>query len=206
MANAERNGVLNVDKQRIGAIYAKALLDAHEKTCKSEMLTGELEALVRDVLDPHPAFEQALGSALISHEDKVALLDRVLGGRVSPELLVFLKVLSAHERLDCLRAVQQQVRDQFNQRRGRVEVEVRVVRAIDSVLREEITQKLRSRLNAEPVVRVVEDPELIGGFVIRVGDTVFDGSVRTQLKRARLEMIDRSVELIETRRHELVTS
>ena len=44
------------------------------------------------------------------------------------------------------------------------------------------------------------DPDLIGGIVLRVGDTVYDGSVATQLEQLREQMIDRSVHEIQSRR------
>jgi F-type H+-transporting ATPase subunit delta len=42
-------------------------------------------------------------------------------------------------------------------------------------------------------------PELIGGMVVQVGDTVFDGSVRTTLERARRQMVESAVAAIESR-------
>ena len=55
-------------------------------------------------------------------------------------------------------------------------------------------------LDGEPVLETLEDPELIGGVVLRVGDTVFDGSVARQLEQLREQMIDRSVHEIQSRR------
>ena len=53
---------------------------------------------------------------------------------------------------------------------------------------------------ARPYWRAVIDPELIGGVVVRVGDTVYDGSVATNLKQLRQQMINRSVHEIQSRR------
>ena len=205
MADAQRKVVIDVGKQQIAAVYAKALLAAHEKTCKTNSLVEELESLVNEVLDQHPQFEQTLASRLIAPEDKEALLERVLADRVSAELLVFLKVLARHERLDCLRAIEYELHKQFNQLKGRVDVEVRVAVPLDEKLQTEITEKLRAQTGSEPVLHVVHDPELIAGLVIRIGDTVFDDSVRTRLDQTRHEMVERSVELIETKRQQLVS-
>ncbi len=58
----------------------------------------------------------------------------------------------------------------------------------------------RHALGAEPLLTRVVDPELIGGAVLRVGDTVHDGSIANQLEKLRQQMIDRSVHEIQSRR------
>jgi F-type H+-transporting ATPase subunit delta len=47
-------------------------------------------------------------------------------------------------------------------------------------------------------MHVTVDPSLVGGIVVRVGDRLFDGSLRTQLEHVRHAMIDRATEQIET--------
>jgi F-type H+-transporting ATPase subunit delta len=63
-----------------------------------------------------------------------------------------------------------------------------------------IKQQLRDMLGGEPTLVRVVDPDLIGGVVLRVGDTVFDGSVAMRLARVRGQMINRSVHEIQRRR------
>jgi F-type H+-transporting ATPase subunit delta len=204
MAEALTSDAFDVEKRKIAAVYAKALLAAHAKTCKTASLVEEMDSLIDDVLAPNPAFEQTLASALTPNERKIELLEKVLGGQASPEMMVFLKVVAQHGRLDCLRAVRRELREQFNDLKGRVEVEVRVALPIDQKLQDELHEKLRCQLEGEPILKIVEDPTLIGGVVVRVGDTVYDGSVATRLDQARREMIERSVQMIETQRTELV--
>jgi len=54
--------------------------------------------------------------------------------------------------------------------------------------------------DGEPVLVRVVDPDLIGGIVFRVGDTVYDGSVASRLEQLRQQMIHRSVNEIQRRR------
>jgi F-type H+-transporting ATPase subunit delta len=63
-----------------------------------------------------------------------------------------------------------------------------------------IVDNLRNKLGGEPVVEQVVDPELIGGAVLRVGDTVYDGSIANQLKNLRQQVMDRSAHEIQSRR------
>jgi len=67
----------------------------------------------------------------------------------------------------------------------------------DGGLLQEIENRLRKTFGGEPVLHVIVDPSLIAGMVIRIGDRVYDGSVHTQLERARRAMIERTTETIE---------
>jgi F-type H+-transporting ATPase subunit delta len=55
-------------------------------------------------------------------------------------------------------------------------------------------------LGGEPEIVRMTDPNLIGGIVLRVGDTVYDGSVATRLSKVRGQMINRSIHEIQRRR------
>ena len=65
---------------------------------------------------------------------------------------------------------------------------------------EQLAKSLRPLVGGEPTLEVAVDPELIGGIVVRVGDTVYDGSVARQLERLKSQMITRSVHEIQSRR------
>jgi F-type H+-transporting ATPase subunit delta len=200
MADAIQSTVLDIDAQKVAGVYAQAFVGAAQAAGKVDALVAELESLVANVLDANPQFESLLGSALIKHEEKVGILDRVLGAQASPELLNFLKVCAAHERLDALRAIQVKVRDLYNVLQGRVDVLLTTPIDLDEEVKAAIVAKLHSMLGAEPQLTLATDASLLGGVVVRVADTVYDGSVATRLSRLRTQMIDRTVEQIETNR------
>ena len=191
--------VMDVTEEQVARVYGQAFLGAASKSASADGLVEELESLVKDVLDRFPDFEQILGSALISHEQKEQLLDKTLGRHASPEMLNFLKVLSAHGRLEILRAVARAVHQLHNEQSGRVAVELTVASALEPDLQDEVTKVLQSTLEAEPELHIQVDPSLIAGFVVKVGDTVYDGSIKTRFERARRAMVRRAIEHIETR-------
>jgi F-type H+-transporting ATPase subunit delta len=198
--------VMDVTQEQIARVYAQAFLGAAAKSGKSGSLVDELVSVVTDVLDPHPQLEQMLQSSLISHEDKSALLDRVLARRASAEVLNFLKVLSKHGRLGLLRSTAREAKKLHAKAAGLADVEVRVATPLDGSLRSSIENQLRVMLQSEPVLSVVVDPALIAGIVIRVGDRVYDGSVATQLERTRQAMIERATENIDTHPEQFVSN
>lgn len=187
MTEAKQATVLDATQQQVGKIYAAALIGAAEKTGSLDTVREELQSLVEDVLRKLPNFEAVLQSPKVSHEEKVRLLDSAFQGRMSKELLNFLKVVSRHGRLDTLRAIQRQFQKLYNERAGRTEVQVRTAEPLTDELHARIVDRLRQSLGREPVLQVEIDPDLIGGVVIRIGDTVYDGSVAQQLVRLREE-------------------
>ena len=102
----------DIGKQQIGTVYAKAFLAAAAKNQTVDSDLEEFGALLASVIEKEPAFEQMLASPRVAIEEKIALLDKTLKGRVSDGLLTFIKVVCQHERLDCLREIYLAARDQ----------------------------------------------------------------------------------------------
>lgn len=190
--------VMDVTVEQLARVYATAFLNAAANAGIAGSGVDELTSIVRDVLDRFPRLEQVLKSSLIAHEQKEELLGRVFGKAGSPLVTNFLKVLARHGRLDLLRPVARQAEKLFAERSGKTDVEVRIATKMDDALLDEIVRGLERRLGKKPVVDVVIDPALVAGIVVRAGDRVFDGSLRTQLEQARQGMIDRATEQIES--------
>lgn len=190
----------NVGSQNVAAVYAKAYLGATEAAGSTDAALAELESLVSDVLDKLPRLDAILSSGLVSAEQKIELIDKSVGTKASPLLRNFLKVLARHGRLDVLRGVHNEARKMVDKMRGRFRVHVTTAAELDGQLQKQLTDTLRGMLGGQPVLEVKTRPELIGGIVLRVGDTVYDGSIATRLARIREQMIDRSVHEIQSGR------
>jgi len=190
----------DVGVEQVASVYAEAIYGVAERAGTAEAMLGEFDALIAHVLDPNPKFEEILGSALIGHDEKVEILERTLGKTASPLVLNFLKVVSRHGRLDCLRAIHRQTHAVYDRARGRVPIELITAAPVSEAEAQTIAKTLGGVIEGEPVVRRRVDPELIGGAVVRVGDTVYDGSIARQLENVRRQMIDRSAHEIQSRR------
>ena len=199
-ANVAAQIEADVGVEHIADVYGEALLGAAESAGRTEELLHEFEFLVTDVFQRFPELEEILASVLISHDEKAGILDRVFGGRFSPLMISFLKVVSRHGRLDCLRAIHHQTRLLYDRLRGRVHVELTTATPVSDAMAGRIAEGLGTVLGGEPILRRATDPELIGGAVVRVGDTVYDSSVANQLQLIREQMIDRSAHEIQSRR------
>ncbi|HUS40304.1 MAG: ATP synthase F1 subunit delta [Pirellulales bacterium] len=198
MAASKRK--INVLDQQVGTVYSKALYDAADAKGQIEAIVEEFASLLNDVLDEAPGFEKLLASEMVSGEEKRDVVDRVFRGKASPLMLNFLKVLSTNERLGYLRAIQSSLIELHDTRRGRVRVDVTTAAPLADGVGDKIKDRVRSMLGSEPELVTATDPSLIGGIQLRVGDTVYDGSVKTQLRQLRAQFHQRNVEEIETNR------
>ena len=205
-AKPKHDTVMDVTAERISRVYAMAFMEVAAKTGNAAALVEEVDSLVTEVLDRFPRFEETLRSALVKPEEKEQMLDRLFGKRASNAVVNFLKVLSRHGRLELLRPIARTLKRLQAERSGQKEVEVRVAIPLDDAVQTEIHNTLRKTLKVEPVIRVVVDPSLLAGMIIRVGDRVYDSSVNTQLEHARRQMIDRVVEKIETQPERFVVA
>src|SRR5437868_30224 len=197
MAESRRNSeTTDAGKQHLGTVYAKALLGAAEKAGPADHVVEELEAIVTDVLNKLPTLDAMLRTPRLTHEERLPILDRAFGGRVSPTTMTFLKVVSKHGRLDCLRAIARAARKQLNTIRGRVEVRVETAFPLNNAVRDRIMSRLRELLHREVVLSATVNDELIGGLVVRVGDTVYDASVAASLKRMAQVTLDHTKQTI----------
>ena len=190
----------DVGVEHIADVYAKALLDTTQRAGQTAAVIEEFDAVVAEVVDRFPKLEAVLASVLISPEEKSAVIDAVLKGRVSPMLVNFLKVVARHGRLDCLRAIHHQTHAMYDKLRNRVPVRLTTATPLSPAAVEHIAESLRAKLGGEPIFQQETDPSLIGGAVLRIGDTVYDGSIANQLHVLRQQMIQRSAHEIQSRR------
>jgi len=198
MADAPRKKKgLDVGRQPIGTVYARALLGAAQEVGQTDAVVAEFDSLVADVLERFPNLEATLASPRIAHEEKVRILTRVFQSRMSPLVLTFLKVVSSHGRLDCLRAIHRAAKRLKNEIQGRVEVRLTTAERVVIGLAQRIADSLRTALGSEIELSSAVEADLIGGAVVRVGDTVYDGSVANRLGRLRADALQQTAREIQ---------
>ncbi|MCL2349311.1 MAG: ATP synthase F1 subunit delta, partial [Planctomycetaceae bacterium] len=191
----------DVTVEKIAAVYAEAFLNAVEaKKEPVDDAVDEFDSLVRDVLDRNKKFDAILKSVVIQPDVKLGVVDRVFSGKASATFLSFLKVLAKHARLDLLRVIRLEIHKLNDKRKGRIPVIVTTATEMPAEAFAGLAGRLRAKLGGEPVIQNQIDPNVLGGIVIRVGDTIYDASIATQLLNVRQNMIDRSAHEIQSRR------
>jgi len=192
-------GHVDAASQEIAAIYAKALLSAAETAGKTAKIVEDAAEIV-GWLAGEPKFEQVLASELLGDDEKQGIIDRVFVPRYDGTLIDFLRILSRRDRLGLLRPILRELARQHSEIRGNIRVQVTTATALSDAAATQLAKALRPLVAGEPQLEITVDPELIGGAVVRIGDTVYDGSVARQLQRLESQMINRSVHEIQSRR------
>jgi len=203
---ARHRTVLDVGAQRVGKVYAEALLNSAEKQNLSSEVLEEFDALVYDLLRREPQFELILSSSAIGRDRKQEVIEKAFTGRASEVFVNFLLVLNKHDRLDVLRAVHAMCRQMYNERSGRIRVQVTSAVPLPDDQAERLRQEIRTQFAKEPVLDVQVDPELIAGMLVRVGDWRLDSSIRSRLHRIREQLVERSSYEIQSRRDSFSSS
>ena len=190
----------DVGAEHIADVYAKGLLAAPERAGQTAAVLDEFDAVMAEVIGRFPRLEAVFDSILVLPEEKETLIDKTLGGRVSPLLVNFLKVVARHGRLDCLWAIHCQTHVAYDKLRHRIPVRLTTAEPISADMAARIVENLRGKLEGEPIIEQQVDPSLIGGAVLRVGDMIYDGSIANQLQELRRKVSDRSAHEIQSRR------
>lgn len=183
-------------EETVAKVYATAYLDAAGAS-GAEAAGAELASFIDDVLGSQPDFDQLLRGTALGRDEKVVLIDRVMAPRATPLFTNFLRVLAKHDRLSMLPTVRRLVDIDVEKRSGKKRVRVSSAVALSPSAVESIKNNLRAALQSEPILETRVDPSLVGGLVIRVGDTVYDGSVKTQVKQLRARLRERCLNEIQ---------
>lgn len=170
--------------------YARALIDVG--TAK-----GNYEQLGRQIDDLAAAYSasrdlvEALTNPVFPRPQRRAVLEAVLQ-RIGAhaETRNFALLLFDRERVPYLPAIARELRAMVDEKAGRVHATVTSARPLAPDHAMQIQQALEKATGRKVVMEKKEDASLLGGIVAQVGDTVYDGSVRTQLELMREQILE----------------
>ena len=188
---AARSESYDSDKQHLAAVYANSLLAAAKQAGNTDRVLVQLESYVADVLNRLPKLDQALVSQRLSAEARNSLIDKTTPG-AEKEFKRFLKVVCQHGRADCLRAISAAAQRIHSEASGRVEAIAVTAAPVNDETRGQIQSGVAKLLGKEVDITFQVDPSILGGLIVRVGDTVYDGSLANQLNRARQRVTEKT--------------
>jgi F-type H+-transporting ATPase subunit delta len=178
---AKHDTVLDTGAEQLGKTYARALLGAAKNAGVVDQVIEQLAQLVDEYLAGSPQLRAAFASPRVEEDEKIRVIDRLVGDEFHPILVKFLKVMAGRDRLGYVAAVRDAADEIHDEMLERVVASIQTAVPLDDALRSKIADQLGSLMNKQVRLRESVDPELIGGMVIRVGDKVFDSSVANRL-------------------------
>jgi F-type H+-transporting ATPase subunit delta len=165
--------------------YAVALADVATAHNTGETIRKDLASFLAEYADSAD-LRNALETPSLDHEVKnkiVAAVAAKMG--LSAEVRNFVSLVVSHQRTHLFREINDAFATEMNRRIGIVEAEVTTARPLSDAEKKELLTVLARRTGKKIDAQFAEDKALLGGAVVRVGSTVYDGSVREQLNRMR---------------------
>jgi F-type H+-transporting ATPase subunit delta len=194
---SKTTGHIDIAADRVAKIYAQALVDAADAAgCRSEVIS-ELGMLAREVLPKVPEAVIVFSSPKIAAEEKDRIIDKLAGGRLKPTTTNALHVLARHGRLGMLGSVVEAAERLADERDGKQQATFTTAVPLDAAEQARIVGDTEKALSASLVPSFVVDPAIIGGLVVRVGDTIYDQSVATGLARIGGRLQQRNIHAIQ---------
>jgi F-type H+-transporting ATPase subunit delta len=172
------------------ARYARAFADV---VLAAKLDPGQVEQQLNDfavTFGGSKDLQQLLLNPSLPAAKRVSILDMV-NRRVGCGPLVrnFLAVLISHERLHALNEVLSEFRAEMNRRLKISDAEVVTARQLEADERAQLEQKVAELAGTQVNATFRQDKSLIGGAVVRIGSTIYDGSVRGRLERLKERLI-----------------
>jgi F-type H+-transporting ATPase subunit delta len=161
--------------------YAAALFTAASAKGEEQKVSADLSTAHKLLLDAVPA----LRHPRVSPADKKKLVAGQLEGKVGPAVLRFLELLVEKKRFDLFPLIAANYGRLAADKRGAAKAVVRTARPLSAEAQKQIATHLKSFTGKDIELDVKEDPELIGGVSVKIGDWVLDSSLRGQLRRMR---------------------
>jgi F-type H+-transporting ATPase subunit delta len=164
--------------------YAQALLAVAEAEDDLGTVEDELFAFAKEV-ERDGRLSQALTDPAFPAENKRALVNELLGERANTHTVSILGFLIEQGRARELGRIVEGLAELAAERRRHVVAEVRSAVPLTLERRKKLAAALSKATGKNVEIKVLIDPSVIGGVHARVGDEVFDGTVRTRLNEAR---------------------
>ena len=186
--------VFDTDQQQLGETYAKALLGLSDKPKQVDTYVDQLSN-VAQVVNDLPKLKAIFESPQIGADQKAKLIEKSFG-KMDKKVVNFLKVLSRNGRFNCLAATAVSAEKLRDEVAGRVQGELTTAAEVDQKVIDRIAERLSKVVGKEVKLTNKVDAKVIGGMVIRIGDTVYDGSVVNQLAQIRTKAVQKASDAI----------
>lgn len=169
--------------------YAEALFILGEKSGRIQEYADLIDAVAHGVAAA-PTVQAVLMSPRISKAGKAKLFADALTG-TPREFVLFIQGVIKRGRQGLLSDISQQFNALQDIKLNRVRAAVTMANPADEALRQKITAQLSAVMGREVLTQFTQDPGILGGVIVRVGDRVFDGSVRRKLTVLRRILLSR---------------
>ena len=165
--------------------FADVVFDSHLDAAKTLQEAQSLAALVAS----STVLRQVWETPSIPAEEKRAVLDAIAAREsLSRPVRNFMAVVIDHRRVHFLEPIVKEFEKELNHRLGFTEAEITSARELTAAERQALEAEVGNLTGKKVRARYEQDEALLGGAVVQVGSTIYDGSVKGQLERIRQQL------------------
>ncbi|UXP33770.1 ATP synthase F1 subunit delta [Reichenbachiella agarivorans] len=176
---------------RIATRYAKSLLDLSVEKGLLEEITKDMQSFL-EVCKSSRELVLMVKNPVITHGKKLSVLRLIFEGKVNALTLSFFEIITKKQREKYLVEIAKAFVTQYNEYKGIVESTITTVAPISAETRKDVAEIVKKITNKEVILTEVINPELIGGFVLKIGDRQIDDSISSKLRELKLKFKERN--------------
>jgi F-type H+-transporting ATPase subunit delta len=169
------------EKETIARPYAEAVFKRALETDTLDQWSQIFQFLGSVAADPYVS--ALVANPGVDRAKLAGLLLDICTGQLTDEGLNFVRLLAENHRLAVLPEIAEIYENLKLEQQGSIDVLLTSAYAVNATQQRKLTSVLEKRLGRQVKLTTQKDPSLIGGFVVRAGDLVIDGSVRERLKQ-----------------------
>ena len=176
-------------QDRIAKRYAKSLYDLGTERGETQILLNDCKE-VHNLVKQSTQFVAFLNSPVIISEKKEAILSKLLEGKVSASFLGLVTLLAKKERAHLVDNIVMEFINLYNHKSNITEVELLTATETTVEFQNTVKAKVERELKTTVQMSTKVDDRLVGGFVLRIGDKIYDGSLQTGLMNLRKQLTE----------------
>lgn len=177
-----------MSENKAGSRYAKSLIDLSTEQNVLEEIRNDM-VLIEQVIDQNSELGAILQNPVIPLDKKSSILEGIFGKSVNAITKSYLKLIVSKGRAAILYDTTKAFVRQYNAIKGIVTAEVTSATALTAENKAEIVAVVKKEIGAnEVIIKEKVNEELIGGFILKVGDRQFDASITGSLNKLKKEL------------------
>lgn len=171
---------------QVASRYAKSLIDLAEEQNALEPIKSDIESFLK-VIKENKQLAAILKNPIIHTDKKIAILESLFGKSFHKIVLAFFRIVISKGRAEILNATALEFMNAYNQRNGIIKATVTSAAALTSENKKQLEDVVAQATGSRVVLDSKVDSDLIGGFVLKVGDRQFDASILSNLNKLKRE-------------------
>lgn len=173
----------------INVRYARALFSLAREKNMVEFIKTDLE-LIAKVGKMTPEFDWVLSNPVIKPSKKIEIIRNIFSSIIQPITVTFLELLIKNKRENQLYGIVRWYLHEYNLYKGIDTATFISALPLDESIRNAVKSIIKTQFKKELQLIEIVNPAIIGGYILKIDDMQYDGSISTGLKKIRRELIN----------------